>query len=88
MKQIWYTSVTPEERDQAMAMLQEEYPQLELHPVGHTNATDAHVNPFFIVRYEGRFPIPSPKYYNSSDEFPAFMQEQNLKEGEDVPEWL
>ncbi|GAC1468039.1 MAG: hypothetical protein PVS3B3_30790 [Ktedonobacteraceae bacterium] len=87
MKQAWFTSVTTEERDQAMAILHEECPNLELHPVGYTTPEDAHVNPFFIVRYEGRFPIDNPLYYNESTDFPAFMEGHNLLEGEDVPEW-
>jgi hypothetical protein len=55
--------------------------------VGHTGEQDAHVNPFFILRYEGRFPIDNPLYHNQSTEFPAFWQERNLIEGEDVPDW-
>ena len=77
MKQAWFTSVTAEERDQAMNVLRQECPHLELHPVGHTSEQDAHVNPFFVVRYEGATPYP-PKFYNMSQKFPALQEDFNL----------
>lgn len=86
MKQVWFTSVTTEERDQALANLRASYPGIEAYPVGHTNKNDKHVNPFIIVRYENRVPY-GPAHFNESLAFPAFQQEYGLIEGVDVPEW-
>ncbi len=88
MKQAWFASVTSEERDLAMEILRKECPLLELHPVGHTGPDDAHVNPFFIIRYEGRLFLPP--FVNTPD-FPAILASVEgslaLVEGKDVPEW-